>query len=568
MKTLFAALMTTVLVVPSTWCAAADPPVVVVKVASLDQVQDGLSFIGSLTKDALFPDKFARFAFEQMWRVKNLTMSTLAAAERQKPLGAVVTPVGVMVSFVGVSDPTKFIESLSTQVGKPEELDGGVFRFGTDPNYMFVKGEGAWVYFAEMAEHLEALPDAEAALASVQSESLLAISIAPQGMTSVAREQLLTQFGGVLGAGGATGEAAAPADPAAALAKVMGDAQRTGLEQLFAGAEQITLNLSIDKQAKKLKTDALVKPLGGSALAARVEGLSRGPSRFGGLATEDAFTAMHLNIPLDAEQVEQYKAQVEAYRAAVVDVLDRAPELSTDASRENVKKLAMALMDVTARTVESGRLNFAVRITGKPFPITMVAGLQTTGGGALNERFEELAEMAKSDPGFGTIGLDVAKHLDARIHTFSLASFDKATDPLSKALKMMFAEPLVHVAVAEEHVWFAMGKDALESLKSAMDSSEGEAAPVQLTSHFSKWPGVLGIMVPEPAMQMGMAMIGANLGQGNDVLTATVEKTDMGLQMTSTVGDGFMRVMAVILPFLSQMGGQGGQGGGRPGFGF
>jgi len=116
-------------------------------------------------------------------------------------------------------------------------------------------------------------------------------------------------------------------------------------------------------------------------------------------------------------------------------------------------------------------------------------------------------------------------------------------------LTNLFGDLKIHVALAPNSAWVAMGGGALESIKKAIEGGEADVPPMRMTMHASPLLPILAQSMKSPQLGMAMAMMGMQLASG-DAVKVKVESTDRTLHVHGIGEKGFLNLATTIVQLL------------------
>jgi hypothetical protein len=168
-------------------------------------------------------------------------------------------------------------------------------------------------------------------------------------------------------------------------------------------------------------------------------------------------------------------------------------------------------------------------------PITVTAAAHVGQGEPLAQSLAAIARLGKDNPRFAGLQLDVAQVKGTPVHAVLLPA-DK--QPLAQRL---FGNELkLHVAVAEDSLWTALGKHSLAALEQSLPRREAAVPSVQL--QFRLRPVIRWI--EEITGQRAASLLIARTDDSDDRVALTIKADDDGLHARLTANEGVARLVA------------------------
>lgn len=520
------------LVLPAIAGAQEVKPVAVISIAS---IEDTLADIGYITRAA---------GQEEVGRTAILLGGAFTGGlDKKKPIGAYVIPQGtdfIPVLFVPVTNLQQVLETFKESLGDPKDAGDGVLEVGMGPT-AFVKEQTGWAFIAQKKEHLIGLPaDPAALLGKLPKDYNIAAKILanniPAELKSWATDNIKVMFEKQF----AQGAANATPDQREAMEKV-GRNSVAQITRLMEEMEEVTIGLSIDSVAKKTYFDVSLLARDGTTLARQFAMNTGLKSGFGGFKLPEASVTLNFVGKLGPEDILQQVNLLNTMKAQVMKQIDDDGNIEA-AKREPVKMIVGQLMDVVAKTVESGKLDGGAALVLEPKNISFVAGGFVADGAALEAAFRKLVAIAKDEPEFPKVTFDVATHGGVKFHTLSVPI------PEGEAQAREYFGPSMDIVLGTSgtSVYLAFGKNSQALIKKVMDSSatlaDKEALPMQL--HVALLP-ILNFA--KDADTTGNPIIPALVStlekSGNDKVSLTSIGTGRGSIGRFEIGEGVLQVI-------------------------
>ena len=479
-KILLTALAVALLLLPVSRLTAADAPakmqpVVVVSLASYDELFHDLEFIGSVSDN---PDLAKGFeglvAMFTQWQ-------GLAGLDKTKPLGAAVTTDGgnfQILGFVPVKDVKKLYSALAGVIGEPDDAGDGVSRFNTAAIPIYVKQQGGWAFIGQSPESLVDLPeDPVKLLGGLTKDYDLGLRLHLQNIPEVFRQLAMDQ----IKAGVQAGLDKQP-DEDEAQAEATKKFVQHQIDQMMAAfneIDQVTIGWAIDSSGRRSLLDMSVTALADSQLAKKLAAEAPDASRFAGFLDSDPLLKMHLNGAMAPDDVENLAAATESLKAQLGAAIDKSDDLDDEQEKTVVKGLLNEALDLVVASLQKGIINGGMKITGSG-PFTVIAGGYFSEGYKLEALFKKAAELLtdEDDKDAPKFKFNVAKQEGVRFHSITMPwGDDDDDDDDAELLEAMLGENLeLTLGFGSESVFVALGADGVKAIKQVMaDSVDREA---------------------------------------------------------------------------------------------
>ena len=325
---------------------AADAPVVVVSVASVDKLIGDIAY---LTEAAGAGD---------FGRLMTLMIAPFTAGlQKDKPIGLYASmedgqPAAVLV--LPVKDLRLLLAAVKDQVGEPKELDGGLLEIASDkPQPVYVKEKGGWAFVSNSKSKLANIPsDPTRLLGGLNSQYTLAVQANVQAIPAELRAMTITQMQRGFEEG-----MQKQLDPRQKeLAENLGRAWVKTLTSMIQELESVTLGWKIDPREHKTFLDVQLIAVEGSELAKAMASGEDLASSFAGFLAPGHAASLHINSKSGDDEVAQVLMLLGLTREEALKGLDKQDNLSAN-DRETAKGLITQVLDLAEETAKSGKVN-------------------------------------------------------------------------------------------------------------------------------------------------------------------------------------------------------------------
>lgn len=510
-----------------------DKPVIVASLAGTDEV---LSDILYLTESAGVGD-FGRFA-------ALMASPYTAPMDKTRPTGVCMmleseSDVRVL-SFLPVKDLKMLLMTLEEQIGKPEEVGGGVLKVAGDrPAPVFVKEADGWAFLANRQEHLKDLPkDPVALLDGLDKKYTLALRVNISAIPANLREMAVTQLQKGLEervAQELNGE------QAEAMEKLGGLAVES-ITRLIQDSDNLTLGWQVDKDGKKTYLDVNFTALEGTELAKEMELVKEGKSSYAGFLLPGAALTFHGHGESSAAEVEQVTAMLAQFRGQAMKGIDEDGKLANDEERAIAKDVVNQLLDVADATIKAANMDVGASLVLKPGALGFVAGGFVADGEKLADAVKKLAGLAaKKEPSFPGINFDAEKYQGVTFHTAKI--------PLRDAdyqVRQILGDPMeLVIGTGKTSVYVAFGKEPVGLLKSVLDASAADSGKVLPPSQLriSLTPILEFVAAADSNPQIKVALEAAKQYPGSDAISLTALPIKNGFAMRLEFEEGVLKAI-------------------------
>lgn len=454
--------------------------------------------------------------------------------------------------FVPVTELKQVVETgQAIQAIRDVELDGDVYKIQAGEQTLYARQIGKWAFICQDKETLsQVIDDPLKLLGEMPKNYALAFRASAKNAPQSLRDQLLAQ----IRAGFELGMARTPGETDEQY-EFRTTAAKQSLEQLttlFKETDEVMLGLKVDQSRNACYLDFELIALEGTKLAEQMSLMKPGKSKFGGFyLTEAAMTAGSIGAMADSD-VAQAKSGLAALRQSMVAWLGEQ-----DISEQDFKAVSTLLDSVVEclnKTVETKKTDSGMSLLLDPKAVTLIAGLSIAGGDDLEKAVVDfIAELEKSDPESAKLfKLNAETYQEIRLHQFSMPSPDPK-------LEAMFGERFEAVlGITDDRLYFAAGRDAVKSLKEAMDRSKSledkEVPPTRVSLSAAPIAKFFAEVAPSHEVQTIAGMLSTVLEEANgkDHLLLTATPIERGFRLRLELEEGLLKALSAL---GSQLGG-------------
>jgi len=441
----------------------AGKPIVVASLASSDEI---LSDILYLTEAAGVGD-FGRFG-------ALMASPYTAPLDKARPTGVYATlvdesDVRVLV-FLPVKDLKMLLMTLEEQIGKPEELGGGVLRVAGDrPQPMYIKEADGWAFVANRQDFLNDLPkDPVAMLDGLDKKYTVAVRLNVCNIPAVLREMAISE----LKMGFQDRVAQELDEQQAEVMRKVGGTLLKSVIQFVEETDHLTLGWEVDKSSKKTYLDVSFTAQEGTDLAKQMASIQHAASAFAGFLLPDAAMTLHAHGQSSEADVEQVTAMLDQLRGQAMQGIERDGNLANDDERQTAKTVVNELLDVADATIKAAKTDLGATLVLQPGSLGFAAGGFVADGEKLAGAVKKLAGLAaQKDRNFPGINFDAETYQGVTFHTTKI--------PLRKAneqVRTILGDPMeLVIGTGKQSVYVAFGKDPSRLLKNVLDASSANS---------------------------------------------------------------------------------------------
>ncbi len=533
---------------PAGWAAErTEPkPLAVLSFAGIGELESDIAYLGKLAGNPGLATDFDA-------ALNRATGGAgLAGVDKSRPWGAVLqTDDGqpTIWLFLPVTNPEKFLTVLEPQLGKPRKLADDLWEFSLGPEgtpvFMLFKGD--WGFVAQRRNVFAAVPGNPASLlGTLPRQYDLAIRLMPGKLSAAQLNGVFEQIGQFLDS--LVQQPNGSSDVQSALRRQVVRRTTQLLAALAAELEQVVLGFSLDQGSGRAQLDLVFNAKPGSQLARQFAELRSSRTNFAGFGSSGAALTGIWAGRLPEAKAAALEALLDDMRSIVLHQVALAdfPEEDRKTARTAVNQFfAVFQQTVRQRQVDGGMIGVL-----NPEAATLAVGL----GLSETEKLEDVSKLAadlvrKHRPEYAAwIKLQAQRHRGVNFHTIQVPIPTSGAD--SHKLTALFGESIeLAVGIGRQALYFAAGRDALETLKQAIDRSaenEGKLVPpVELSLRLG--PVAETVAVLGPAGQRALAeLIAKELKKisGGDQLNLLVTPTAFGVRYRLEAEEGLLRLLA------------------------
>lgn len=566
-KTFRSALAVALLLAASARVNAQDEmkPLIVVSLANYQEMIDDLDFVGQVSGT---PDMGK--GLEGLLSLVTQGQG-LVGLDKSKPWGMAASTDGVsfqILGFLPIKELDKFVAAIGGVAGEAEDVGDDTWKVELQGQALYLKQSGDWTYASMGAEFLQDLPkDPVKLLGGLNEKYDFAVQVSIQNIPEIFRQLAIEQIkvgleqgfegGGIPGLDALPGASALPDlsslpqldEKQQELARELAQQQMESIAALLEDTDQITMGFKIDRESGKTLGDLIMTVVPDTEAATGLAKMSEGKTKYGGFLVNDAAASLNVNLVLSQDDIAGAKEAVGTLRDQMKNMVEeRIP--GGEEVHAVVKEFVDKIVDIADDTVATGKIDAGLALVGQG-PYTLVAGGAVADEAAVTKVVNEFVETLETQVGFYGFEKNVATHKGVTFHR-------AAVPPLPGEEGASLAELLgddidLVIGIAEKRTYLAMGKDALELLKAAIDRSEADAdktvPPVQFTGSLA----TLIKLMPQQGTDADptMSTMAASLEGTKDRINLTVKPREHGFEVHFEGEEGILKLIGTM---ATQMG--------------
>lgn len=333
-----------------------------------------------------------------------------------------------------------------------------------------------------------------------------------------------------------------------ALRKQVGQGFLESVPRAVKEVENFRLGWRLDRAEKRTYLDLTLTALPGTGLAREFAKLSGLKTAFGGFAAPDAALAAHWTGQMPAADAARAARLVETGRDKAIRKI--GDEAISDDDKKVRKELANKLFDVMRDTAASGRSDGALSLVVRPEEVRLLFGAYVADGAKLESVVKPVAEFFQTrHPLLAGLKLDADSAAGVNFHTLDLpAPHDRNREKFIQ----VFGESLqVVVGFGKEAVYVAVGRDALKSLKEAIQKSAttSAAGPFEVSLALKPVADFIAAIGKEHEKDQAKKIADVlRAAGGKDHLRLSVQPIERGATLRLDAEEGVLQLIGTVSP--------------------
>jgi hypothetical protein len=547
LKSLLGALMLGALLsAPARADSQAAKPVVVISTAGYDAFMADLACLGEIG-DHPGLDKSIDGIVKLFTKGRGL-----AGVDKARPWGIAFFPGDgkpTGYGFVPVTDLKALLELLDELGHKSSDAGAGLIEIDMKQKgkRLLVREGMGWAFLADSAESLANLPDDPGKMvADVAEHYDWAVQLNISNVSPRDREKLVKALGAQAkkDLDKAKGTEAQKAVLRMIAGRILSDIE-TAAEEL----ERITIGGSLDNEAKTASLEVTVTALEGTGAAAKLAQLKQSTTNLAGFQLPGAAMTAGCAVQCSNVNTEMVTALFLAIKTVAFEEIDRKIDSEQKAAR--AKEFIGGLLRVAAETVATGRLDRRMSLVLKPGGVTLVGASHVASGPKLEQTLAMLVEVAHKKYGDDVDEIftpNAEEYNGVRLHVLSIPITERCKHH-EDAIALVGEKLEVVFGVADEAVGFAAGRDAMKTMKQAIDRSIASPQQATVPAQFSVSLGRVADFMVTVAEEKDKAIVEAaaaiaNENPGKDHISSVVTPIDRGLKYQFQIEEAVLKLLA------------------------
>ncbi|HVT29298.1 MAG TPA: class II glutamine amidotransferase [Lacipirellulaceae bacterium] len=321
------------------------------------------------------------------------------------------------------------------------------------------------------------------------------------------------------------------------------------LKQMINEIDSLKIGWAVDAQQKRTYLDFTYAFVPGSKMADQAAAYSNPQTNFAGFYQSDAAAALsfasHADPKLIAADMAQYESMMRDQREALNQQIEK--NVGDSEIREAVKSAVGDVFDAVEATIKEGHIDGGASLHLSPGSMTLVAGTHVKEPSKIESALKKLETAAKKSPEFTGVKWNAGSHAGVTFHTFTIpVPKDK-----QEQRRVFGDEVKIAVGVGPEAVYLGVGRDSMEAIGKAIDSSA--ASPNKKVPPFELTLSLRPIMEFAASVQQGreqqisqtLAETLKNESPGRDHVRVIGQLIPNGLRYRIEAEDGVIRLIGV-----------------------
>ena len=521
-------------------------PVAIVAFAGYDELMKDINFIGDLGDQ-----KGASDNIEQL--VQMFTQGKgLAGFDKAKPVGVLIQTDGAMPSgalCLPVSDLNALLDVAKGFGVTTTDMGNDVIQIKSAQGAsLFAKKSGAWALLSMAPAMLEGLPaDPGAEFAALVNEYDIAAKVMVKNLPEAQRQQAIE----AMSQGAQQGLKKEPNESDAAYAerKKMVDAQLEQMKEFINDLDEVTVGVKVDGEQQKVFADFAYTALPNTKLAEAIAASSDAKTNFAGFFKPEAAVNLSFASKMTSSDSAQLGQMVETLRTQVTEQIEKTEKIKSPESKAKAKAALEDFLAALKATLEAGVTDGGASLELSPDSLSLIAGGFIADPAKVEAGLKKLAEVGEAEKAgdMPTIKWAADKQGDVTFHTLTRPipeDEDEARQMLGDELKMV-------VGVGKKAVYFALGREPMAAVKSAIDASSKSPnkaiAPFELTVGLAQILDVAKTTAPEDKKEQ-LEEISAMLNDsatGRDHVRMVGQPIENGIRMRLELEEGVLRAIGM-----------------------
>ncbi len=484
--------------------------------------------------------------------------------DANKPVGMVLETDGETFSFLGflpITDADRFVEFIKQfQQDLPEPDAEGVYEIEAGGQTIYVQQKDDWAYIVDNRDALAQTPaDPVPLLGGLDEQYTLAVRVSASNIPTMYREKALgpMQMAAQMGSQRQPGESEEQHE----LRTKMALQSIEQITKLINEVDSLLIGLAVGDSGS-INLDVAITAVEGSELAEDRSQAGDVKTSFAGFFQPDAALTLRTTDKLSESDITQVTQLIGVLKGRALASIEEEELSKVEA--EQATGILEDLLAVAEATIQGGLVDGGVALAADEGKLTLVTGVRVVEAARLEKVLKLMTKLGIQDaPQFESlVSFDADSHAGVRFHTFTIPA---EAIPAGE-LPPVFADGItLVVGFGDAGVYAAIGSDALETLKTAIDKSAAEAGNAALPGQLSVSAGAIGRLLEASGADVPPGLLDTlKQSDGDDHLTMTAQTIPNGMKTQLVVEPGFLKLIGALVPMAMEAAGG---GGGFPGAG-
>ena len=479
----------------------------------------------------------------------------LAGIDKSRPCGVAMFDVSdekpVGYGFVPITDFKALKELLQPYIEEINDVGDGVLQvIGKTPGQkVFVKPTDKWLFISDSAENLAATPENPIRLlGGLNKQYDLAVGFNPRNVPAKQRQKLVKQIRKEI-------EKELQRKPGeddmeyAVRSMVMTKIQEVVLTAIN-DIDRVTVGCALDNKSSSVIFEVAVTARKGSKIVETLDAMPRTQTSFGGFRLPGAIMTGNMTATCPHAGAADWNKLFKMIRTKAFESIDEEEESEKKAAAG--KKIVGAALDIAKEAIKSGRIDCVMSVVAKPDGVTLVCAREVPDGKAVENLLEMIVDAVRAEaPGMveKLLKTDVGEFQGVRFHTVTV-DIPADADNRDKVVSLIGEKLEIVIGIGDEAVYLAAGRNAMSTLKKAIEKSSGteDVLPMELSISMTQAAKMMAELSDgDEKAQAEIALAALKKAAGKDHIKITVVPVLRGAKFRFEIEEGLLRIMGAAI---------------------
>jgi hypothetical protein len=475
------------------------------------------------------------------------------ALDKSKPWGVIVQTDGSAFLPIGclpVSKPNNVIE-IATGFGATvtDTADGVKQLVLPNQKTFFLKQQNGWAFISLSPAALSKLPAApQDVLADLVTEYDIAARVSMKDVPEMYRQFAVAAM--QAGLHQKLQKQAGESDEQYALRQKVTDAQMVQVQRALNETDAITVGWAIDTAQQRTFLDYTQTFLPDTKMIQQIAAYGQPQTNFAGFFQPQSAATIAFVSKANPETIRQDLDYLESSMQTLRAGFNNGIDSSKAPDSEAIKAAFSDWFDALEATIRAGRIDGGASVLASSDSLTVIAGAVVTDTAKFESGLKKLEAAAAGRPEFTGIKWNAAEHAGVKFHTLTIPIPEQQEAPR----KLLGSEANIAIGIGTETVYLALGRDNLEQLKKAIDSSAAEpnkaVPPFELAVSVGPVMEVAAAQAEEGKQKeiaQSVADMLGNESQGRDHVRVVGQMLPNGMRYRVEIEEGALRAVGTAL---------------------